>query len=163
MSVCGTGTLVYMRAFLGRHFKGSELTVVASSACAPATFIRQAFFATPSLSLKCRWCWNINQLSIAYAYLPRLRSRLTLGRMAWPRKPWVYGGVGFHHPLRYLCLHTHLLTLHFQSLSSFNVLTTLSYHSTPPRGRKIQSFGIVLDRQSFSARIHSMSQLLRTV
>ena len=39
-----------------------------------------------------RWCWNIYQLSIAYASRPRLRSRLTLGGLAFPRKPWVYGG-----------------------------------------------------------------------
>src|SRR5687767_2922595 len=37
------------------------------------------------------WYWNINQLSIAYASRPRLRSRLTLGGLAFPRKPWTYG------------------------------------------------------------------------
>jgi hypothetical protein len=34
-----------------------------------------------------RWCWNVDQLSIAYAFRPRLRSRLTLGRLTLPRKP----------------------------------------------------------------------------
>jgi hypothetical protein len=34
-----------------------------------------------------RWYWNVNQLSIAYAYSPRLRSRLTLRRRALLRKP----------------------------------------------------------------------------
>ena len=35
----------------------------------------------PSVSLlrSYRWYWNLNQLSIAYDYRPRLRSRLTLG------------------------------------------------------------------------------------
>ena len=39
-----------------------------------------------------RWYRNINLLSIAYACRPRLRSRLTLGRLALPRKPWAFGG-----------------------------------------------------------------------
>jgi hypothetical protein len=34
---------------------------------------------------------NINRLSIAYACRPRLRSRLTLRRLALLRKPWVFG------------------------------------------------------------------------
>ena len=33
-----------------------------------------------SIRVKDRKCGNINPLSIAYAYLPRLRSRLTPGR-----------------------------------------------------------------------------------
>ncbi len=36
--------------------------------------------------------WNINQLSIAYACRPRLRSRLTLSRLALLRNPWTFGG-----------------------------------------------------------------------
>ena len=31
-------------------------------------------------------------LCIGYAFRPRLSSRLTLGGLALPRKPWVYGG-----------------------------------------------------------------------
>ena len=34
-----------------------------------------------------RWYWNVNQLSIAYAFPPRLRSRLTLRRRSLLRKP----------------------------------------------------------------------------
>ena len=37
-------------------------------------------------------CRNINLLSIAYDFRPRLRSRLTLGRLALPRNPWAFGG-----------------------------------------------------------------------
>ena len=33
------------------------------------------------------WYWNINQLAIAYAFRPRLRSRLTLSRLALLRNP----------------------------------------------------------------------------
>ena len=32
-------------------------------------------------------CWNLHQLSIGYAFRPRLRSRLTQGRSALPWKP----------------------------------------------------------------------------
>ena len=39
-----------------------------------------------------RWYRNINLLSIAYAFRPRLRSRLTLSRLALLRNPWAFGG-----------------------------------------------------------------------
>ncbi len=39
---------------------------------------------------------NINPLSIDYACRPRLRSRLTLGGLTWPRNPWSFGGRGSH-------------------------------------------------------------------
>jgi hypothetical protein len=55
---------------------------------------------------------NINPLSIDYACRPRLRSRLTLGGLAWPRNPWSFGGQGSHLPNRYSCLHSHSHTLH---------------------------------------------------
>lgn len=55
---------------------------------------------------------NINPLSIDYACRPRLRSRLTLGGLAWPRNPWSSGGQGSHLPYRYSCLHSHSHTLH---------------------------------------------------
>ena len=38
------------------------------------------------------WCRNVNLLCIGYAFRPRLSSRLTLGGLALPRKPWTYGG-----------------------------------------------------------------------
>ena len=163
VSVCGTGTLACAGTFPGGLFEESASTEVSASACAPATFSRQALSHTPSFRFKFRWCGNINPLSIACASPPRLRSRLTLGRLAWPRKPWVYGGPGFHRPSRYLCLHALLSEVHFQSPSSFNPQTMLSYHTKGTNPDGIQSFGIPLDRQSFSARDHSMSQLLRTV
>ena len=34
-----------------------------------------------------RWRRNINLLSIVYAFRPRLRNRLTLGGITFPRKP----------------------------------------------------------------------------
>jgi hypothetical protein len=50
---------------------------------------------------------NINPLSIGYAFQPRLRIRLTLGGITFPRKPWAYGE-GDSHPLyRYSYRHSH--------------------------------------------------------
>ena len=46
----------------------------------------------PSVITVGTWYRNINLLAIAYACRPRLRSRLTLGRLALPRNPWAFGG-----------------------------------------------------------------------
>ena len=42
---------------------------------------------TPHVQTLHSWCRNINLLSIVYAYQPRLRGRLTLGGIPFPRKP----------------------------------------------------------------------------
>ena len=39
---------------------------------------------------------NLNLLSIGYASPPRLRPRLTRGRSALPRKPWIFGHEDSH-------------------------------------------------------------------
>src|SRR5246127_2761328 len=70
---------------------------------------------------------NINPLSIDYACRPRLRSRLTLGGLAWPRNPWSYGGGGSYLAYRYLCLPSHSPTLHHRSPSGFAEWGTLPY------------------------------------
>ena len=114
------------------------------------------------LRLNRDWRGIINPLSIVYAIRLRLRSRLTLGRTSLPRKPWVYGGVVFHHPDRYLCLHPHFMQLHVSLPSRFDVAGTLLYHAT-----RFHSLHPKLRydayRQLFSAHDLSMSQLLRTV
>ena len=51
------------------------------------TLLRPSIAQTPRTR-----CRNINLLSIAYGFRPRLRSRLTLGRLALPRNPWAFGG-----------------------------------------------------------------------
>ena len=58
------------------------------------------------------WCRNINLLSIAYAFQPRLRYRLTLGRLPLPRKPWTHGERVSHPLYRYSCLHNRFQHLH---------------------------------------------------
>ena len=88
-----------------------------------------------SASLGSAWAFlrgygNINPLSIDYACRPRLRSRLTLGGLAWPRNPWSSGGGGSHSPLAtHACILTRVAsTAGF--LRRFDRHTTLPYPST---------------------------------
>ena len=53
-------------------------------------------------------CRNINLLSIAYGFRPRLRIRLTLGGLTCPRNPWDFGEQVSHLFYRYSCWHNHL-------------------------------------------------------
>src|SRR3954465_8982420 len=62
---------------------------------------------------------NINPLSIGYALGPRLRSRLTLGGLTFPRKPCAFGGGASHPSCRYSFRHSHLPALHRSSRSGF--------------------------------------------
>jgi len=55
---------------------------------------------------------NINRVSIDYALGPRLRSRLTLGGLTFPRKPCAFGGWASHPSYRYSFRHTHSRPLH---------------------------------------------------
>ena len=73
--------------------------------------------------------WNINQSAIDYALRLRLRTRLTLIRLALIRKPWLFGVPVSHRDYRYLCLH-----LLFQKLQQalqliFCAVGMLPYHS----------------------------------
>lgn len=63
---------------------------------------------------------NINRVSIDYAFGPRLRSRLTLGGLTFPRKPCAFGGQASHLSCRYSFRHTHSPTLHWSFPSSFD-------------------------------------------
>src|SRR4051812_20143764 len=69
---------------------------------------------------------NINPLSIDYACRPRLRSRLTLGGLAWPRNPWSSGGGGSHSPL---ATHACILT---RMASTAGFLRRFCRHTTLP-------------------------------
>ena len=48
---------------------------------------RPILLRPPIAQTSVQWCRNINLLSIDYAFLPRLRTRLTLGGLPLPRKP----------------------------------------------------------------------------
>ena len=92
------------RIFLGPALQGCPWTTSAT--------VRLPFPVPPSVIARKTRYRNINLLSIAYACRPRLRSRLTLRRLALLRKPWAFGG-GVCSPLsRYSCQHSHFSGLH---------------------------------------------------
>ena len=66
-------------------------------------------FRNPSHIL---WLLNINSIPIDYAFLPRLRGRLTLRRLALRRNPWTFGESVSHTLYRYSCQHSHFSYLH---------------------------------------------------
>jgi hypothetical protein len=73
---------------------------------------------------------NINPLSIDYACRPRLRSRLTLGGLAWPRNPWSSGGRVSHSAFAtHACILTRTASTP-RSLRRFQGCTTLPYPPT---------------------------------
>ena len=153
MSVYGTGALVYTRAFLGTVFEESRQDCSFRSPCGTRTFITSPFSNDASPALKCRRCWNINQLDIAYAHRPQLSSRLTLGGRTFPRKPWVYGGSDFHRSYRYSCLHPHFQALHGRFPFRFTALGTLPYQSLRSKSKEIRGFGMQLIANHFRRRI----------
>ena len=115
---------------------------------------------------------NINPLSIDYACRPRLRSRLTLGGLAWPRNPWSSGGGGSHSPLAtHACILTRVAST-AGSLRRFTRHTTLPYpslhlagSSREPAGsrRNATASAVCLSPATLSARNHLTSELLRTL
>ncbi len=108
-----------------------------------------------------RWYGNINPLSIDYVSRPRLRSRLTLGGLAFPRKPWTFGG-RVSHPS--FATHACILT---RMASTAGFRRRFARHTTLPyRSRlttKSRSFGITLSPDTLSAPNHLTSELLRTL
>ena len=104
---------------------------------------------------------NIDRISIGYPLRVPLSSRLTRGRLAWPRKPWVFGG-GVCTPL--VVTHAYIF---FSGRSSAPRGTPsaptgmLPYHDwiTPA----VLGFGDGLDARSSSTRLRSTSELLRTL
>ena len=61
--------------------------------------------------------------------LPRIRSRLTLGRRSLPRNPYAFGGADSHRPFRYSCQHSHFLPVHSPLQDGFGPTGTLLYHA----------------------------------
>jgi hypothetical protein len=121
VSVCGTGTFILARGFswqfgvndfATKFHSPSHLSVCTERICllchlrawTPSSIraLHLSSCVTPLLITANWWHWNFNQLSIPYAFRPRVRSRLTLGGRAFPRKPQVYGGRDSHPPSRLL-------------------------------------------------------------
>ena len=61
--------------------------------------------------------------------MPRIRSRLTLGRRSLPRNPYAFGGMDSHHSFRYSCQHSHFPPVHRPFQDDFNPMGTLLYHA----------------------------------
>lgn len=95
--------------------------------------------ASPAFNLPVG-CGNINPLSIGYAFRPGLRSRLTLGGLAFPRKPWAFGGWASHPSYRYSFRHTHSKSLHgslpVPLQGNFDALLPLGAKAPNPRLRR---------------------------
>ena len=103
-------------------------------------------------------CWNINQLSIDYAFRPRLRIRLTQRRLPLRWNPWAYGVRVFHPYYRYSCQHSHFRYLQQTLRSTF---TGLRNAPLPCKQACIRSFGTRLSPVKSSAQDDSTSELLR--
>jgi hypothetical protein len=115
----------------------------------------------PSVITIPTWYGNINPLSIAYAFQPRLRSRLTLRRLALLRNPWAFGG-GVSSPLfRYSCQHSHSRCLHGWVTPPLQSASGRS-PTTPARPESAASVPD-LSPATLSAREHLTSELLRTL
>ena len=82
---------------------------------------------SPSLLRIFSGCWNINQLSIGFAFRLILRPRLTLNRLSLFRKPWSSGEQVSHLLYRYLCLHLLFRPLQTGSRPTFDANGMLPY------------------------------------
>jgi hypothetical protein len=100
-----------------------------------------AFLVPPSVITEATWYRNINLLAIDYAFRPRLRSRLTLGRRTLLRKPWAIGGEDSH--LSFVT-YAGILTSHASTAGlrrRFTGMGTLSYRAIDPKVSRTRSFG----------------------
>ena len=88
-------------------------------------------FTPPSPHRSARQCRNVDRLAIGFGLRLRLRTRLTLIRLALIRKPWPIGGRVSRPPSRYLCLHLPFRTLHHPSRGRFGAVRNAPLPRTP--------------------------------
>ena len=175
----GTGTSNLSRRFSWRHgFKDFGLTASASRLrldgrrifLSPAlrgyprstiAWVGLTYPVPPSVIAVGTWYWNINQLSIAYAFRPRLRSRLTLSRLALLRNPWAFGGRVSHSSF---VTRASILTSH-PSTADFRRRFTGGGNAPLPLHQKMKSVASApcLSPVTLSAPDHLTSELLRTL
>jgi hypothetical protein len=120
-----------------------------------------AYPVPPSVIAVATWYRNINLLSIAYAFRPRLRSRLTLSRLALLRNPWAFGGGVSHSSF---VTRASILTSHASTAGlrrRFAGMGTLPYHSM--QSMKSVASAPDLSPVTLSAPGHLTSELLRTL
>ena len=107
------------------------------------------------------WFRNVDRISIAYAFRPRLRTRLTLGGLTFPRKPWVFGGQVFHLSYRYSYRHYHFCLVQRTSRYAFSLLQNAPLPL--PLARESIASAACLSPGIFSAQDHLTGELLRTL
>ena len=103
---------------------------------------------------------NFNRLGIAFPRRVRLSSRLTLIRLAWFRKPWVFG---VNISIFIVVTHAYIFVSGRSSKPHGSPSTPtgmLPYHAYLVR---VLGFGYGLDARSSSTRLRSTSELLRTL
>jgi hypothetical protein len=126
-----------------------------------SAWVSLAYPVPPSVITTGTWYRNINRLSIAYAFRPRLRSRLTLSRLALLRNPWAFGGQVSH--LSFVT-RASILTSHSSTAACrcrFAGVGTLPYHSE--QSSKSVASAPSLSPVTLSAPEHLTSELLRTL
>ena len=130
VSVCGTGPSRLPRGFSRKR----GLTGFARSLRPPPRPLWGARFTAS------RPTWH-RLLCIGYAFRPRLSSRLTLGGLALPRKPWVYGG-GVSHA----ALVTHVSILASRRSTAGRPAASPLREGSPTAGRSLPArrFGAML-------------------
>ena len=124
-------------------------------------WVSLAYPVPPSVITTGTWYWNINQLSIAYAFRPRLRSRLTLSRLALLRNPWAFGGGVSHSSF---VTRASILTSQRSTAGLPPPLHCPGNAPLPPRASS-RSVASVSDLSpvTLSAPEHLTSELLRTL
>ena len=120
-------------------------------------FPAHAFLPCPHSSVYMRYR-NFHLLSIGYAFLPRLRPRLTQGRSALPWKPWIFGREDSHLSL---ATHSGILSSWHSTAPYGTASSRQQCSSTIPCG--ILCFGVVFQPRTFSAQDLSTSELLRKI
>lgn len=145
-------------AFRGRRFRDFRTNAVALAGRGTSSPIPSTS-ASPAVN-RTIGCRNIHRLPIGYASRPRLRSRLTLGGLPFPRNPCAFGGPASHRPYRYSFRHTHSTALH----QPLPVWLRRGRRRSPTTGIEIpiRDCGATLESPSFSARDGSTGELLRT-
>ena len=103
---------------------------------------------------------NINRIGITCPFRVRLSSRLTLIRLAWFRKPWVFG---VNISIFIVVTHAYIFVSGRSREPRDSPSTPtgmLPYHATL---RRVLGFGDGLDARSSSMQLRSTSELLRTL
>ncbi len=152
VSVYGTGPAYTIAAFLATRnrvlrylFFAPRHVFALTGDLVPAGYPACTGFSLPARPVRVcprfsdmQECWNLDQLSISYAFLPDLRSRLSRRRSALRRKPWIFGRKDSHLPL---ATHSGILS----SIKSTIPYSTASLliQCSPTNDHSFPSFGVV--------------------